>query len=44
MADAIAVISENYMAGAETFDGIDEANIVGTWRVNIPYGTYTGEE
>lgn len=44
MADAIAVISENYMAGSETFDGIDEANLVGTWRVNIPYGTYTGEE
>lgn len=44
MADAIAVISENYMSGADTFDGIDEANLVGTWRVNIPYGTYTGEE
>ncbi len=44
MADAIAVISENYMAGSETFDGIDEANLVDTWRVNIPYGTYTGEE
>ncbi len=44
MAEAIAVISENYMTGADTFDGIDEANIVGTWRVNIPYGTYTGEE
>ncbi|MCD8089658.1 MAG: galactose ABC transporter substrate-binding protein [Clostridiales bacterium] len=44
MAEAIEVISENYMTGAETFDGIDEANVVGTWRVNIPYGTYTGEE
>lgn len=44
MAEAIEVISANYMSGAETFDGIDEANVVGTWRVNIPYGTYTGEE
>ncbi|MCD7904945.1 MAG: galactose ABC transporter substrate-binding protein [Clostridiales bacterium] len=44
MAEAIAVISENYMTGADTFADIDEANLVGTWRVNIPYGTYTGEE
>lgn len=43
MAEAIEVISANYMSGAETFDGIDEANVVGTWRVNIPYGTYTAD-
>ena len=22
---------------------VDTANVVGTWRVNIPYATYTGE-
>ena len=43
MANAIAQIAQNYMSGAETFNGIDSANVVGTWRVNIPYGTYTGE-
>ena len=25
-------------------DGLDADNIIGTWRVNIPYHTYTGEE
>ena len=29
--------------GKATFDGIDSANVVGTWRVNIPYSSYTGE-
>lgn len=43
MANTIAQISENYLTGAETFNGVDSANVVGTWRVNIPYGTYTGE-
>lgn len=44
MADTIAQITENYMTGAETFTDVAEENVVGTWRVNIPYGTYTGEE
>lgn len=44
MAGTIAQITENYMTGAETFTDVAEENVVGTWRVNIPYGTYTGEE
>ncbi len=44
MAGTIAQITENYMTGAETFTDVTEENVVGTWRVNIPYGTYTGEE
>lgn len=44
MANTIAQISENYMTSADTFAEVDEANVVGTWRVNIPYATYTGEE
>lgn len=44
MADTIAQVTENYMTGADTFAEVDTANVVGTWRVNIPYGTYTGEE
>ncbi len=43
MANAIALIAQNLGTGAEKFEGIDEANIVGTWRVNIPYSPYTGE-
>ncbi len=44
MASTIAQISENYMASADTFTDVDAENVVGTWRVNIPYATYTGEE
>lgn len=43
MANTIADIAGNFLSGADTFNGVDSANIVGTWRVNIPYGTYTGE-
>lgn len=43
MANTISQITTNYMTGADTFAEVDEANVVGTWRVNIPYGTYTGE-
>lgn len=44
MADTIAQISENYMTSADTFAEVDAENVVGTWRVNIPYATYTGEK
>ncbi|MBQ0064826.1 MAG: substrate-binding domain-containing protein, partial [Firmicutes bacterium] len=43
MAEAVAKIAQNLINGAATFDGIDEANVVGTWRVNIPYSAYSGE-
>ena len=43
MANTIANITANFMDGKEAFDGVDSANVVGTWRVNIPYATYTGE-
>lgn len=43
MANTIAAITGNFMKGADKFDGVEADNIVGTWRVNIPYGTYTGE-
>ena len=42
MAEAIATISQNLIAGKAVFDGIDSANVVGTWRVNIPYSSYVG--
>ena len=44
MANTIAQITANYLTSAETFEGVDAANVVGTWRVNIPYAMYTGEE
>ena len=43
MANAVVTISQNLATGADKFDTIDEANVVGTWRVNIPYSAYTGE-
>ena len=43
MAEAVSTIAQNLAAGKATFDGIDSANVVGTWRVNIPYSSYTGE-
>lgn len=43
MANTIAQISQNFMGGADKFADVDAANVVGTWRVNIPYATYTGE-
>ncbi|MCD8123205.1 MAG: galactose ABC transporter substrate-binding protein [Clostridiales bacterium] len=44
MAETIAQIVVNYSTGADTFADVDADNVVGTWRVNIPYATYTGEE
>ena len=43
MASAITTIGQNYINAKAVFDGIDSENVVGTWRVNIPYGVYTGE-
>lgn len=44
MANAIATIAGNYASGNETFEGVTPEYVVGNWRVNIPYGFYTGEE
>ena len=43
MANTIAQIAQNFQGGADKFADVDAANVVGTWRVNIPYATYTGE-
>lgn len=42
MASSITTIAFNYLDEKDTFDGIESDNIVGDWRVNIPYSTYTG--
>lgn len=43
MAEAVVQIAQNLVAGNGTFDGLDAENVVGTWRVNIPYSAYSGE-
>lgn len=43
MASTIAAIANNYIAGNGAFDGLENSDLVGSWRVNIPYATYTGE-
>ena len=37
MAETIGKVVENFRGGMEIFDGIDVNNVLGTWRVNIPY-------
>ena len=43
MASTITTIGQNFLGEKDTFEGIESDNVVGTWRVNIPYGVYTGE-
>lgn len=43
MAEAVVVIALNLMKGADKFETLDPANLVGTWRINIPYSAYSGE-
>ena len=42
MANTITTITNNFIEGKSAFDGVDSANVVGTWRVNIPYAAYLG--
>lgn len=42
MANAIATIVSNMQAGKDNFDSLDSSNLVGSWRINIPYAAYTG--
>ena len=43
MANVLVQLTKNFRDGKATFDGVEAANVIGTWRVNIPYATYTGE-
>ncbi len=43
MANVITTIAQNFLDSKDTFDGVNTDDVVGTWRVNIPYATYTGE-
>ncbi len=43
MAMSIERVAVNLIEGKNAFDGIDENNIIGNWRINIPYAAYIGE-
>ncbi len=43
MAMAIAKIAENFLLGRAVFEEIDMNMVVGDWRINIPYSSYTGD-
>ena len=43
MATAITTICKNLLDGKATFEGVNKDDVVGTWRVNIPYQTYLGK-
>lgn len=43
MAKVITTIVQNLLDGKSTFEGVNSDDVVGTWRVNIPYATYTAE-
>lgn len=41
MAKAICTMVQNMLDGKDKFDGLDADNVIGTWRINIPYSEYT---
>ncbi len=43
MANVITTIAQDFLDSKEKFDGVNSDDVVGTWRVNIPYAVYTGE-
>ena len=43
MAKTIVTIGQNFLNQKNTFEGVTAEDVVGDWRVNIPYHTYTGE-
>lgn len=44
MARTIVKLVSNYEIGHDLLEGIDEENVVGKWRINIPYSAYTGRD
>lgn len=43
MAKVITTVVQNLLDGKSTFEGVNADDVVGTWRVNIPYATFTAE-
>lgn len=43
MANTLTTIVQNFVNDRGIFEGVNADDMVGNWRVNIPYATYTGE-
>lgn len=43
MANAICTMVENMLGEKDKFEGLDKENVIGTWRINIPYSEYISE-
>ncbi|MBF0578560.1 galactose ABC transporter substrate-binding protein [Erysipelotrichaceae bacterium RD49] len=43
MAKAICQMVENMLSDKDKFDGLDADNVIGTWRINIPYSEYKAD-
>lgn len=43
MAKAIMQVLDNFVKGNDKFDGIDKENLTGSWKINIPYAKYFGD-
>ena len=43
MASTITQIAQNFFDGKNALDGLNQEDLVGNWRVNIPYATYMGQ-
>ena len=41
MAEAIITIANNFNGGEDALNGIDKNNVIGDWKINIPYSAYT---
>ncbi len=42
MAKVITTITQNFLNSKSVFEGVNADDVVGTWRVNIPYAAYMG--
>ena len=43
MASTITTIVQNFFDQKAALDGLNQDDLVGNWRVNIPYATFTGK-
>ena len=43
MAKVLITVTENFLSDRSALEGIESDNLIGTWRVNVPYSAYTGE-
>ncbi len=44
MAQTIIKVLDNFVKGQQPLSGINEENVVGSWKINIPYARFFGEE